>query len=139
MANLLFDKFLSLVDKKALLIHDDFFFSVFLREADADFCKLFLIKSQTQPEREEARRVTAWNTFSSPSICLRQMYKITSMWKVFCVTVFLKHVAYMSTFRQLRVPFQLKYIFSFIIFETDKKVISQLALVTNLTCNVLIS
>lgn len=127
LANWLSCKFLSLVYEKALLIHDDFFFSMFLRMVDTDFCKLFLIKSQTLPEQEEARRVTVWNIFSFPSICLRQMYKITSMWKFFfvCNHCF-SACAYVSSFRQLS---HLKYIFGFIIFETDKKVIT---LVTNL-------
>lgn len=92
LANLLSYKFLRLVYEKALLIRDDFFFNMFLRVADVDFCKLFLIKPQTLPERKEARRVMVWNIFSSPSICLRQMYKITSMWKAFCVTIVCKHV-----------------------------------------------
>lgn len=68
---------------KNTLIHDDFFFSIFFRVADVDFCKLFLIKSQTRPEQKEARKAMVWNIFSFPSTCSRQMYKITSTWKVF--------------------------------------------------------
>ena len=55
--------------------------------ADADFSKLFLIKSQIPPDQEEARRVMALNIFSFPSIYLRQMYKITSMWKLLRIFV----------------------------------------------------
>lgn len=42
-----------------------------------------LIKLQTLPDQEEAKKVMALNTFSFPSTCLRQTYRITSMVKRF--------------------------------------------------------
>lgn len=42
-----------------------------------------LIKLQTLPDQEEAKKVMVLNTFSFPSTCLRQTYRITSMVKRF--------------------------------------------------------
>lgn len=53
-----------------------------------------MMKLQTLPVQGEAKKVMVSNTFSFPSTCLRQTYRITSMLKRFLTRTAVKTMVY---------------------------------------------